>query len=538
MHRSRIDVLREVIITRTGTLGTHAAARLFAELAQRSTLDVAKMAHRDDDGIVGIEVLSIELMLIGDDFRATSVTVFVFYLLKILFHHLLATLGIVKNLLQVGYQLHQIVVFRMQLIDAQTRELCQTHVNNSLRLRFVQIETLLQIALCITGSLGIADDVYHLVNVVHRNDQAFKDMGTLLCLLQVELRTPDRYVVTMFHEVADTVLQVQQARTELQLIGGIRHQGNIVHREGALQCRHLEQFIEDDIGIGITPHVNNDAHTLSARLVVDVGDTLKLPFLHQIGNVLDELLFVHAVWNFRNDDLVVLVVALNFSLGTHDNTSAARFIGIFHALETIDIGTRREIRSGNILHQSLCVKLRIVYVSTAAIDNLPQVVGRHVRCHTYGNTVTAVDQQVRHLGRHDARLQQRVVEVVRHNDGVLFQVVHDVFTHLRQAALRVTHRCGRVTVDRTEVSLAVNELIAHVPLLSHAYQCTIYRAVAVRMILTEHLTYDARTFLVGIVTCIADAQHTIEDASVNGLETVAHIGQGTRHNHRHRIVDV
>ena len=58
------------------------------------------------------------------------------------------------------------------------------------------------------------------------------------------------------------------------------------------------------------------------------------------------------------------------------------------------------------------------------------------------------------------------------------------------------------------------------------------------MVLSEHLTNDAGTFLVGIVAGVSNAEHTVKYASVYGLESVAHIGQGTGNDHRHTIVDV
>ena len=58
------------------------------------------------------------------------------------------------------------------------------------------------------------------------------------------------------------------------------------------------------------------------------------------------------------------------------------------------------------------------------------------------------------------------------------------------------------------------------------------------MILTEHLADDAGTLLVRLVAEVSDTAHTEEDAAVNRLETVTDIREGTRHNHRHGIVDV
>ena len=163
---------------------------------------------------------------------------------------------------------------------------------------------------------------------------------------------------------------------------------------------------------------------------------------------------------------------------------------------------------------------------------------RDVRRHTHCDTVAAVHQQVRNLCRHHRRLYQRVVEVVRHIHGVLLQVIHDMLTHLAQSALRVSHGCGRVTIHATEVSLSVNKGVAHIPILRQPYQRSIYRRVAVGVILTQYFAHNAGTLLIGLGGCVVDAKHTVEYAAVYRLEAVSHIRQCACHNHRHRVVDV
>ena len=58
------------------------------------------------------------------------------------------------------------------------------------------------------------------------------------------------------------------------------------------------------------------------------------------------------------------------------------------------------------------------------------------------------------------------------------------------------------------------------------------------VVLTEHLTNDARTFLIRLRADVVNVHHAVEDTAVYGLKAVANIGEGTSHNHRHRVVDV
>ena len=227
----------------------------------------------------------------------------------------------------------------------------------------------------------------------------------------------------------------------------------------------------------------------------------------------------------------MIFTRLDFCCSTYHNSTLTGLVGILHSLDTIDGSTSREIRSRDILHQAVCINIIIVDVSTAAINYFTQVVGRNIGSHTYSNTVTAIYQQIRNLGRHYGRFLKGVVEVVHHINGLLVKVVHDVLTHLGESALSITHRSRRVAVHRTEVTLSINQSVTHVPLLTHTNQGTIHRRVTMWVVLTKYLTNYAGTLLVRFITGVSNTQHTIEDTAVHRLETIAYIREGTSHNH-------
>ena len=105
------------------------------------------MTDSDDNRIIGIEILGIELMLSRNNLRATCISILCLHFLKVIFHHLLANLRIIENRLQVINLLHQVLIFLVQLIHAQTCKLAKTHINNGLGLQFIEFKTFLQIAL-------------------------------------------------------------------------------------------------------------------------------------------------------------------------------------------------------------------------------------------------------------------------------------------------------------------------------------------------------------------------------------------------------
>ncbi len=398
-------------------------------------------------------------------------------------------------------------------------------------MEFIDVEPLLQVALCIGRRAGSPDDMHHLVDIVAGDDESFEDMGSLLGLAQVEFRAADGHVVTVLDEIAHTLLQREQTRTAFD-------QSDAVDRERTLQGGHLEELVEDDIRIGLFFHIDHDAHTLPSRLVVDVGNALDLTFFHQVGDVLDQLGFVDTIGDFGDHDLVMGIGALDFSLGAHDDASATGLVGISHTLYAIDVGSSREVRGLDIFHQPIGVDVRVINISTATVNHLAQVVGGDIGGHTDSDAIAAVDQQIGHFGRHDRGLCERVVKIVDHIDGILLQVIHDMLSHLGETALCVSHGSRGVTIHTAEVSLSVDQRVTHVPILCHAHECTIYRTVAMGVVLTEHLTHDAGTFLVRFVAGIADAHHAEEYSPVYGLEAIAHIWQGPGHDDRHRVVDV
>ena len=107
-----------------------------------------------------------------------------------------------------------------------------------------------------------------------------------------------------------------------------------------------------------------------------------------------------------------------------------------------------------------------------------------------------------------------------------------------ESSLGVTHRGGGVAVNRTEVSLSINEWVTHGEVLRQADECVIEGAVAVWVVLAHHLTHDRSALAIGGAAREAHLTHRVEDAAVDRLEPVAHVWKGTRHDHAHRVIEV
>ncbi len=190
------------------------------------------------------------------------------------------------------------------------------------------------------------------------------------------------------------------------------------------------------------------------------------------------------------------------------------------------------------LHQPGHVDARIVDQREAGIDDLAEVVRRDVGRHADRDTRRAVDQQVRNPGRHDRRLGLRTVVVVDEVDGFLVDVGQHLVRDLGHANLGVTHGGRRVAVDRTEVALPVDQHVPHREWLRHADDRVVDGRIAVRVVLTDHVTDDAGGLLVGLVVVVSKLAHGVQNPAVYRFQAVTHVRQRAADDDAHRVIEI
>ena len=66
----------------------------------------------------------------------------------------------------------------------------------------------------------------------------------------------------------------------------------------------------------------------------------------------------------------------------------------------------------------------------------------------------------------------------------------------------------------------------------------VYGAVAVGMIMTQHVTYRCGGFAEGLIMSQFILVHRVQNSAVYGLETVADVGKSTTHDDAHGVVDI
>ena len=357
-------------------------------------------------------------------------------------------------------------------------------------------------------------------------------MGALLGLVQFEAGAAHDDLVAEIHEVLEDFLQGQGARAPL-------HQGDVVEREAALERGVFEQGVQDHAGIHPLLEADDDADALAGAFVIDIGDAFDLLVLGHLRDLFDHLALVHHIGDLGDDDgLVAAIVHLDFRLGAHHDAAAAGLVGLLDAAAAHDDAAGREVRTLDVLHQFLRGDLGIVDIGADRVAALAQVVRGHVRGHAHGDAGSTVQQEQRGFRRDHRRFLEGVIKVGGHVHGVLLHVGQDVLGHLLEFGLGVTHGGRRVAVHGAEVALAPHQRVALVPPLAQTDHRVIHAGVAVRVVLTHHVTHDTGGFLGLSVIFDTHFVHAVKHAALDGLEAVPGVGKCTGNDDGHRIVDV
>ena len=87
-----------------------------------------------------------------------------------------------------------------------------------------------------------------------------------------------------------------------------------------------------------------------------------------------------------------------------------------------------------------------------------------------------------------------------------------------------------VTIHGTKVALAVNQRITQAEILCQTHHRVIHTGVAVGVVSTQHSTNRIRRLAVRVAGVVAALVHRVQDAAVDGVQAVAHFGQGAGHD--------
>ena len=257
------------------------------------------------------------------------------------------------------------------------------------------------------------------------------------------------------------------------------------------------------MGVGVLLDFDDDAHTRSVRFFTDVRDAFQAFILDHVRNRLDERRFIDLIGNFGNDNSraqrAARFIFLNFAFGADDDVALAGAVGFADTASAHDDAARREVGRGDIFHELLNRDFGVVDHGDGAVDDLGKVVGRNIGCHTHGDTVRTVDQEVGIAGGQNEGFFLRAVEVGEKIYGVLIQVAQQLGCQFGQPCFGVTHCSRRVAVHAAEVTVPVYKGKIDGKILRQTGESVVYRAIAVRVVLTQDVADDSGALAVRLV---------------------------------------
>ena len=193
---------------------------------------------------------------------------------------------------------------------------------------------------------------------------------------------------------------------------------------------------------------------------------------------------------------------------------------------------------GTIFIISLSGRVGLVDQQDGGVDDFAQIVRRNVGGHADGDAAGAVDQQIRNARRKDEGLFAGLIEIGNEVDGFFFEIGENIFGNFGEARFGVPHGRGRIAVDGAEISLAVDERVAHVEILREANERGIDDRFTVRMIIAGSVAADFGAFAVAAIGGQAEIVHGHQDAALHGLEAVAHVGESAGDDDAHGVVEI
>ena len=154
------------------------------------------------------------------------------------------------------------------------------------------------------------------------------------------------------------------------------------------------------------------------------------------------------------------------------------------------------------------------------IDGLGQVMRRYLCRHADRDPFRAVQQKIWQPGGQYDRLQFSLIVVGNKIDCFLVDVGQQLMRDFGQTHFCIAHRSRFVPVNRTKVTLPVNEGITHGKILGNTNDGIVNGGIPMRVIFTDDVTGYPGGFLVRFVPRIAKLEHCVKDSPMDWFEAI------------------
>lgn len=422
------------------------------------------------------------------------------------------------------------------LLVLQRGQAAQLHLQDRVRLDLVDLQQAHQALTRDLHGVAATDEGDDLFDRVQRLEQAAQDVRPLLGLAQPKPRAPDDDLDLVRHPVTDEGVDRQRARHPVD-------ERQHVRAEVRLQIGVLVEVVQHDLGDRVTlQHDDQALARARGRLVPDVRDPADLAVLDQVGDLLRQVVGVRLERQLGDDQALAALDLLDRDDRAHRDGAASGAVRLLDALAAHDQCAGGEVGALDALDQrveQLLVRgLGVLQVPLGPCGDLAQVVRRDVGRHADRDAGGAVDQEVRDARRQDRRLLVAPVVVVLEVDGLLVDVPDHLHGQRHHLALGVPHGGGRVVARGTEVAVGVHQRHPQRPGLREAHQGVVDGGVAVRVVRAHDVTDDAGALVEPLLGAVSAVVHRVQHPAVDRLEAVPYVGQRTRHDDGHRVVEV
>src|SRR5258708_2113218 len=262
-------------------------------------------------------------------------------------------------------------------------------------------------------------------------------MPSIAGFSEFEYGPPSDHLAPMAQEGFENFLEVQQPRLVLD-------QRDHVHAERVLHLRFFVQIVQDDFRHFAALEFQYEPHTLLVGLVPKIGNAFDLLLADQLADALQHLVADDLVRQLINDNRLAVAFFQFLYMGacTNDDAASSATVSFLDADGAVDNPLGREVRSGDNFDDLFQGDIRTLEDGQTGIDDLGQVVGRHIGGHAHGNTRRTIDQQIRDPGRQDARFLFLAVVIGDEVDCLLVDIGKEFGRNFFQPAFGIAVRGG------------------------------------------------------------------------------------------------
>ena len=213
------------------------------------------------------------------------------------------------------------------------------------------------------------------INVVNGNNKTLQQMCPFFRFFQLVLCPICNHFYLELQILFENLLQGQNLWFAVD-------QCQQINSYGILQLRIAEQLIQNNLWVCIFFQFNNDPHSLSAGLVLNMINALNTVIFGVVSNAFNQSCLIDHIRDFGDDNAFPSPNSFKGSLTSQGNLAPSSCIGCPHPSVAHNNTACREIRPFDALHQFFKRAVWLFHQQQNAINDFAEVVRWNIGCHT------------------------------------------------------------------------------------------------------------------------------------------------------------